>query len=148
VLKALFAAAAGAAVATGVAAVKLPAGTGPAVIRITDVQVAFKRIGSPAGKTGEIEIVQQRLYNPRISHPIGRGDLVCTYLNRRARQCTATYSLPRGKISVVGAIDSRLLYTVAIVGGTGLYDNARGTLTTTATRLSPRREVLVFRLAG
>ena len=147
-LKAFFAAAAGAAVATGVAAVSLPAGTGPATIRITDVQVNFKRIGSPAGKTGEVEIVEQRLYNPSISHPIGRADLVCTYLDRRTRQCTATYSLPRGKISVVGAIDSRLLYTVAIVGGTGLYDNARGTLTTTATRLSPRREVLVFRLTG
>ena len=69
-------------------------------------------------------------------------------LDRRTRQCTATYSLPRGKIIAVGAIDSRLLYTVAVVGGTGLYDNARGTLTATATRLSPRREVLLFRLAG
>ncbi len=148
-LKVLIAAAAAAAVATSVAAVKLPAGTGPATIRITDVQTGFRRVGGTSPqRTGEVEIVQQKLYNPSISHPIGRGDLVCTYLDRRTRQCTATYSLPRGKISVVGAIDSRLLYTVAIVGGTGLYDNARGTLTATATRLSPRREVLVFRLAG
>lgn len=148
-LRLLIVAVVGAAVATSVAAVKLTAGTGPATIRITNVQTDFRRIGSGSrDRTGEVEIIKQRLNNPRISHPIGRGDLVCTYLDRRTRQCTATYMLPRGTISVVGAIDSRLLYTAAIVGGTGLYDNARGTLTATATRLSPRHEVLVFRLAG
>ena len=146
-LKALIAAALGAAVATAVVAVGVPATTGPATIRITDVQTGFHAVGTP-GRAGFTEIVQQKLYNPTISHPIGRADLVCTYLDRRMRQCTATYSLPRGKIIVVGSIDSRLLYTVAIVGGTGLYDNARGTLTATATRLSPRREVLLFRLSG
>jgi hypothetical protein len=45
-------------------------------------------------------------------------------------------------------VQSRLFYTAAITGGTGLYDNARGTLTVTATRLSPRREILLFRLSG
>jgi hypothetical protein len=34
------------------------------------------------------------------------------------------------------------------VGGTGLYDNARGSVTVTATHLKPRREVLVFRFVG
>jgi len=148
VLKPLIAAAAGAAVATAVAAVGVPATTGPATIRITDVQTAFHAVGGAPGRPGVTEIVQQKLYNPTISHSIGRGDLVCTYVDRRTRQCTATYSLPRGKIMVAGAIDSRLLFTIAIVGGTGLYDNARGTMTATATRLSPRREVLLFRLAG
>ena len=47
-----------------------------------------------------------------------------------------------------GAITSRLLFEVAVTGGTGLYDNARGTLTVTSTGLRPRREVLIFRLAG
>ena len=35
-----------------------------------------------------------------------------------------------------------------IVGGTELYDNARGSLVVTTTSLKPRREVLVFRLTG
>ena len=35
-------------------------------------------------------------------------------------------------IETSGLINSRLLYTAAITGGTGLYDNARGTLTVTA----------------
>ena len=37
---------------------------------------------------------------------------------------------------------------VIITGGTGLYDNARGTLTVTAKGLKPRRELLLFRLSG
>jgi hypothetical protein len=41
-----------------------------------------------------------------------------------------------------------LFYTQSIVGGTGLFDNARGTLTVTAKTLSPRREILLFRLTG
>ena len=56
--------------------------------------------------------------------------------------------LPKGSLVVTGAIESRLLYEIAIVGGTGLYDNARGTLTVTSTHIKPRREVLVFRLTG
>lgn len=147
-LKTLIAAVAGAAVATAFAAVGAPATTGPATIRITDAQTSFRAVGGTPGRIGVTEIIQQKLYNPTIAHPIGRGDLVCTYVDRRTRQCTATYSLPRGKLIVAGAIDSRLLFNIAIVGGTGLYDNARGTLTATATRLSPRREVLLFRLAG
>ena len=46
------------------------------------------------------------------------------------------------------AIGTRLLYQIAVVGGTGLYDNARGSLTVTSTGLHPRREILLFRLAG
>jgi hypothetical protein len=148
VLKPLIAAAAGAAVATAVAAGGGTATTGPATIRITDVQTGFHAVGGTPGRVGVTEIVQQKLYKPAIASAIGRGDLVCTYVDGRTRQCTATYSLPRGKIIVSGAIDSRLLFTAAIVGGTGLYDNARGTMTATATRLSPRKEVLLFRLAG
>jgi hypothetical protein len=49
---------------------------------------------------------------------------------------------------VAGSLQSRLLYETAIIGGTGLYDNARGSLTVTATHIHPRHEVLVFRLVG
>jgi hypothetical protein len=45
-------------------------------------------------------------------------------------------------------IGTRLLYETAIVGGTGLYDNARGSLVVTTTALHPRRQILVFRLSG
>jgi len=51
-------------------------------------------------------------------------------------------------IVTAGLVSSRLFYTAAITGGTGLYENARGTLTVTARRLRPRRELLLFRLSG
>jgi hypothetical protein len=74
---------------------------------------------------------------------------MCTFFDVRERSCSGTYFLPKGTLVVSGVIQSRLLYAVAVVGGTGLYDNARGTLTVTSTGLRPqRREVLLFRLAG
>jgi hypothetical protein len=126
------------------------AATGPAQIRITDLQVSYHVVRPSTGSTaGSVEIIRQRLYNPTISEaPIGRGTMICTYADQRERSCTATYKLPKGEIVVTGAIQSRLLYEIPVVGGTRLFDNARGSLTVTSTHLRPRREVLVFRLAG
>jgi hypothetical protein len=126
------------------------ASTGPAQVRITDLQLS-RHMVRPArgGITGTVEVVRQRLYKPGVtSRPIGRSDLVCTYLDNRERSCMGTYFLPKGSLVVAGALETRLLYEIAIVGGTGLFDNARGTLTVTSTHLSPRREVLLFRLTG
>jgi hypothetical protein len=126
------------------------ASTGPAQVRITDLQIS-RHMVRPAGGgiTGTVEVVRQRLYKPGVTNrPIGRSDLVCTYLDNRERSCMGTYFLPKGSLIVAGALETRLLYEIAIVGGTGLFDNARGTLTVTSTHLSPRREVLLFRLTG
>jgi hypothetical protein len=124
--------------------------TGPAQIRITDVQATY-RLVPPAdgGKPGTIEVVKQRLYNPSVSRrQIGSSVMTCTFVDARNRTCVATYVLPRGTLVAAGALESRLLYEIPVVGGTGLYDNARGTLTVTATHLRPRHEVLLFRLVG
>ncbi|MFL5953439.1 MAG: hypothetical protein ACJ76I_04930 [Gaiellaceae bacterium] len=125
--------------------------TGPAQVRITDVQASYRYVPAAGGGTaGAIEIVRQRLYNVRLtSRPIGRADLVCTFLDARERTCTGTYFLPKGTLVVAGAIQSRLFFQIPVVGGTGLFDNARGALTVTSTALRPqRREVLLFRLTG
>jgi len=140
--------------ATAVAAVVVvgaaSGATPPAQIRITDVQASYRLLPAAGGKAGAQEIVRQRLYNPRLSgKQIGHADVLCTYLDGQARTCTGTYALPRGSLVVEGVIQSRLLYEIAVVGGTGLYDNARGTLTVTSTAVRPvRREVLLFRLTG
>jgi hypothetical protein len=149
-VRTLLAATAVAAVIASLVAASGGATTGPAQIRITDLQVSRKLVRPAAhGIAGSVEVVRQRLYNPSVTaKPIGRSDLVCTYLDERERSCTGTYFLPKGSLVVAGALETRLLYEIAIVGGTGLYDNARGTLTVTSTHLSPRREVLLFRLTG
>jgi hypothetical protein len=132
-------------------AVGAPAATGPSTVKITDVQLQLKEVdhGADGSSVGDLEVARLRLYNPSVTQrSIGRGDMLCTYLDRKSRSCTATYSLPRGKLMVSGVITTRLLYELAVIGGTGLYDNARGSLVATTTSFKPRKEVLVFRLSG
>jgi hypothetical protein len=143
-----------AALSTALAAVAVPSahsGTGPATIRITNVQLKLKTVdlGAKGTGAGDLEIVSEALYNRRVTpNPIGHSDVLCTLISRTRRSCTATYTLPKGRIVTSGVIDTRLIYELAIVGGTELYDNARGSLVVTTTALTPRRQVLVFRLAG
>ncbi|HEY6963130.1 MAG TPA: dirigent protein [Gaiellaceae bacterium] len=148
---ALAAAAAAAGCATAVtAAVSASGATGPAQIRITDEAVSRSVAPPPnGGVAGTTEVIAQRLFNRHISNrAIGRSQIVCTYVDRRNRSCLSTYVLPKGSLVAAGAVSTRLLYDLPVVGGTGLYDNARGTVTVTATHVRPRREVLVFRLVG
>lgn len=152
--RAAWGAAAGCAVLVAVFAISSQgagAGTGKSMIRITDRQTKLTYVdqGRKGRGVGDLELIRLSLYNTRITkRPIGRGDVVCIRLGGSRRSCTATYSLPRGKLVVAGTVASRLLSEAPVVGGTGLYDNARGSLVTTATSVTPRREILVFRLVG
>ena len=128
------------------------AGTGPATIRITNREVKVTRvdIGPQGTSPGDVEVLRQLLFNRRVTpRAIGRAELVCTFVDsRRARVCRGTYFLPRGKLVVGGSLSYRQFYDLAIVGGTGLYDNARGTLTVTRTARRPVRDLVIFRLVG
>ena len=64
----------------------------------------------------------------------------------RSRQCNGTYFLPRGKIVVSGSMRYRGFFKLAVVGGTDLYNNVRGSVSGTLYSRGPRRELLVFRL--
>ena len=135
----------------GFGAWKSSADTGPALIRITGTQTRYARVDLATRGTsaGDAEFIRQALFNRRITtKSIGRSELVCTFTFGNQRTCRGTYILPRGKLMVAGAIANREIYELAIVGGTGLYNNARGTFTAIRTALRPRREFLIFRLAG
>jgi hypothetical protein len=136
--------------AAGPGLTRSEASTGPATIRIYDRQLAITRvdIGAKGTSPGDVEVVRVRLLE-RAGNTIGRGELVCTFADSvRSRVCRGTYILPRGKLVVGGSILYRRFYDLAVVGGTGLYDNARGTLTATRTHRNPVRELLVFKLVG
>jgi hypothetical protein len=49
---------------------------------------------------------------------------------------------------VGGSIRYPELHELAVLGGTRLYDNARGTLTVIRTTRKPCRDILLFRLTG
>jgi hypothetical protein len=145
----------GAALASAVAAIGSVSGTrsaaltAPGTIRITDREVKQIHVdgGKPGRGAGDIDFYRQSLFNRRITAtPIGHSDLTCVNTGTGSSNCTGTYFLPKGKIMVGGVIGSRLFYELAVYGGTGLYDNARGTLTVTFLGNSPGQEFLLFRL--
>jgi len=123
--------------------------TKPGAIRITDVQQrhTFVDLGPGGRSPGDIDVYRSLLYNLRIqAKPLGHAEMVCTTITATSQHCDATYFLPRGELVVAGVITSRLIYILAVVGGTEYYNNARGTLTVTSLHRSPARELLLFRL--
>jgi hypothetical protein len=102
-------------------------------------------VGARGRSPGDLEIVFEVLHD-RHGSTVGHAQMLCTLLGRGARSCDATYVLPKGQIVAGAATEHRLLYELAITGGTGIYDNARGDLVVTALGLHPRRELLVIRL--
>jgi hypothetical protein len=128
------------------------AATGPATIRITNVEDTVVRVdvGTKGKSPGDMEIIRQRLYNTRLTtRSIGRSELLCTFVDRRrSRVCRGTFFLPKGKIVVGGSLLYRQFYELAVLGGTGLYDNARGSLVVTRMAVHPVRDRMVFRLVG
>jgi len=122
-------------------------GTGKAVVRLTDRQVHIIHFGGDA--TGGGEIARMTLFgSSSVTRPIGHAVITCMDVGSGEQTCDGSYVLPKGTLETAGILRSRLFYTQAVVGGTGLFDNARGTLTVTAKTLSPRREILLFRLTG
>jgi len=124
---------------------------GPATIRITDREIASTRvdIGKRGRSAGDIHIMRHLLYNRRLSaRTIGHVEIICSFIVGNSRQCRGTYFLPRGKLIVGGSLIYPQFYELAVLGGTGLYDNARGTLTVTRTARNPNRSIVLFRLVG
>jgi hypothetical protein len=137
--------------AAGPAMTRSEAGTGPALIQINDRELRVTRvdIGARGTSPGDVEVVRVRLLQRGTGTTLGRGELVCTFADSlRSRVCRGSYVLPRGTLVVGGSIQYRRFYDLAVLGGTGLYDNARGTLTVTRTHRNPVRDLLVFRLVG
>ncbi len=122
---------------------------GPGIIRITSKEKRYTRVDNGARGTspGDMEISRALLYNKALrKKPLGHSQLVCVLAGDAFRNCTGTFVLPAGKIVVSGGLIYRGLYDLAVTGGTGLYNNVRGTLTVTRLTSNPNRDLLVFRL--
>jgi hypothetical protein len=125
--------------------------TGPSSIRITQQQISRTIVDNAkeGPSVGDVEITRALLYNRRITpKPIGHGEVVCTYTDASNRSCTGTYVLPKGKIVVGGSVLYTQLFQLAVLGGTDLYNNVRGTLTVTSISKQQRQDVLLFRLVA
>src|SRR5215813_5095882 len=114
----------------------------PGTIRITDRQVKHIHVdGGLRGKgAGDQDFYRQLLNNRGAA--IGHSDIMCTNTGTGSASCSGTYFLPKGKLMVEGVLSSRLFYNLPVIGGTRLYENARGTLTGIALGGSPRHELV------
>jgi hypothetical protein len=122
---------------------------GPGTIKVTSRQigVTYNDTGSRGRGPGDLVLIRELLYNKGIRRaPIGHSEMVCTYTGVRWQQCSGTYFLPRGKIVVAGSLRYRDFFKLAIVGGTDIYDNVRGSVSATTYARSPRKAILIFRL--
>jgi hypothetical protein len=137
------------ALVVGAAASSAVALNGPGTIKVTDRLVKRTHVdeGLHGRGAGDVDFYRQALYNRGIARtPIGHSDLMCVDTGTGSMNCNGTYFLPKGKIMVTGVIGTRLFYELAVVGGTGLYDNIHGTVTATYLGGAPSGEFLVFRL--
>ncbi len=99
----------------------------------------------PARETGSWGYTIRRAsLKDRFGNLVGRSHLLCFLIRKGERNCHGTYVFPRGHIMVSGLVQANS-YTLAVIGGTGLYDNARG-----AVRISPSGPNLrvFFQLVG
>jgi hypothetical protein len=138
------------ALVAGASTLGSPELTKPGTIKISTrgLHRTFVDRGSVGRGAGDQVVSRQLLYNKGITpKAIGHSDYVCTYTASYARQCMATFTLPKGKIVAAGTITFNQFYSLAVIGGTGLYDNVLGSLTVTRLSRTPPRELLVFRLA-
>lgn len=138
---------AGAAVASQGADARL----GPGFIRVTTEEKRFYRadVARPGRSPGDVEVIWHAIFNRRITQrPIGHYEMVCTYTFGPSRSCQMTLFFARGRLVAAGALRTRRLFQLAVVGGTQLYEDARGTLTVTRTRSKPNRERVVIKLIG
>lgn len=133
----------------GSASLGSPELTKPGPIRLTTLGLTeqFVNRSGPGRGAGDLIVIRELLYNKGITRQaIGHAELVCTYTGQFSRQCNGTFSLPRGRIVVAGTLVYRQFYVLAVVGGTGLYDNVRGSLTVTLLKRRPRKDLVFFRL--
>lgn len=82
--------------------------------------------GFPGRETWYFSLASVRAKGKRFGYEI----LSCSYVSTATsvRQCTGTFSLPEGKISVAGSFLYSNVYQLAVTGGTDLYVGVGGVL--------------------
>ena len=122
------------------------------MIRIATLLALLTVISSPAAAaTNGTIVVVGNLSHENVAHlpPSGRGGdayssywvvrtrtgkavgdmlLACRWVTGTLRLCVGQFTMPLGTIAVIGASPTGFIGQLAIVGGTGAYHNANGTL--------------------
>ena len=95
---------------------------------------------------GRQHLVVKRVRD-RKTRPIGHIGQVCTRLPASGREsCVGTLEMPLGRIMYQGTRSSAGYYVFAVVGGTGAYTGARGSMVARTVSTGPRVEWLLVSL--
>lgn len=121
-----------AALVSGLGASSIGASSGVASLRF------YERPGSthvidnaPMGKQagrGDLVLYANPVFD-RHGTQVGTDHGVCIVLGAGESQCDATLALPKGQIVTHGLQGAKSSFDVAVIGGTGTYSGARGTMT-------------------
>jgi len=122
---------AAAAIVTGIGASSVGATASVAALRFYERPgptsfVNNAPMGKKAGR-GDIVIYANPVFD-RHGTQVGTDHGVCTVLNDSQSQCEATVVLPKGQLVTHGIQSARTSFEVAVIGGTGAYAGARGTM--------------------
>jgi len=121
----------------------------PGTIQVTTklAKHTHVNVGSRGPSAGDLDFYRELIYNKKITpNPIGHSDMTCTSTGTGSMNCNGTYLMPKGKLVVGGVIASRRANVLAVLGGTGLYENAHGTLSVHALGKSVNQWAVVFTL--
>ena len=110
--------------------------TGSAAVKHADGTTTFKLLQTttsmhlPPGGIAPGSTITFTANATAKGRPIGTSQAACVIVVATSAQCQGTTFTGRGQIQAQGPIDiAKPLSTVAIVGGTGAYKNARGFIT-------------------
>lgn len=122
-----------AAVALATAAFATPQLAAANTIEVT-ARVAHRSVAQlpPRGRGGDAT-ASRWVINDRLGNAIGDMLMDCRWVTAGLRLCVGQVSMPLGTLAVIGASRTRFLGQLAVVGGTGRYVGASGTLLFKAT---------------
>lgn len=99
---------------------------------VAHVQKAHSVQFAPNGRAGNVDFAQW-VIRDRYGRAIGDMLTDCRWVTGSLRLCVGQMTLPRGVIAMLGASRTPFLGQLAVVGGTGLYEGASGTMLFKAT---------------
>ena len=130
---AIAASVAAATVVSGVGASSSGASAGVAALRFYERSGADARSidNAPKGKKagrGDVVLYANPVFD-RTGTQVGTDHGVCIVLVPGQSQCDSTLALPKGQIVTHGLQGAKSGFDLAVIGGTGAYSGARGTMT-------------------
>jgi len=123
-----------------------PASTS-SVIRANSQTIAADEVdtGNPGPSAGDLFVFRNRL--TRGGRAFGSVEVACVFVKREDHACHGAATVPGGRLALSGPLSlDRPTNAVPIVGGTGRYRNAGGTVT--ARQTGENTSVLTFNVSS